>query len=248
MEDYLNWLSELTQDDPNHLERGAMIFADIRRPWTKLIYPSNPIIGKENNMGQEGMVPASKRQDRFVSAVIAHSHDISLPFSPFDFPGVIRGANIGAALATPYENYLLLRTPQTPVEMAQEELERLKSELMDEFLAAAKEFKTQTSQMTNELNSFIPGAGDSYQRLIRAYGQRFLHGANSSSYFCSLRQSMEFGKRYHMAFYSSPKDGNYTIVGEEKLQKELNKFERYIEKIYAYLEKTYGIRIEPETS
>lgn len=249
MEDYLNWLNDLTQaDHPYHLERGARIILDIRRPWTRLVYQTNPVISTENDLGQSGMVPGLRRPDRFISAILAHSHPIPLPFSPGDLVETIRSINIGAALSTSKENYLLVRTPQTPVEIAQEERERLRSELMDEFLATAEDFKTQTRQMTDKLNSFVPGVGDSYARLLQAYGLRFLHGANPASFFCSLRQNIKVSLRYNLAFYSSTKDGNYTLVGEDKLQRELGRFGEYIQEIYAHLEETFGIRIEVETS
>lgn len=115
IEGYANWLSELTNIDPKHYERGTTIFFD-KRKFT-LVFPSNPQIG-------DGVITLYyPNNSNCVPVMASHSHPDSSAFSgPDGDLAYMLGAHKGPAplayipamqVATTKYNYLLLRTQET---------------------------------------------------------------------------------------------------------------------------------------
>lgn len=203
IEQYANWLTLLTQQDPKHYERGAFIHLRTK-PTRKLVYPSNPYAGRA------GVSPPFAFQKPFVLPIICiHSHDLA--FSPCDLRTSIEGAwengrfvhPIASVLATPKDNLLLFRTKQT------------------DLVAKAKPFhELEIADIipTNE-GEKMRGAAEKMNISIREviFFTFFAQDLEFSSKTLALLYNQWVAERYNLKFYHSARSGVYTAATGESL-------------------------------
>lgn len=229
VEHYVNWLTQLTDKDPQHRERGAWLHIMENE---RIIYPSNPTIGR---MGEMVNAIFSKNPHRFFPLTRTHSHPDGSCFSPQDLKRALASPRfVAEALGTQKRNYLLLRTDHTisdsPVEVSNRMNDHAK--YIDEMA-----HKLDTILDPLVVAGDLPRGAADYFRRIMARAELAEFGTIYSYYYSTFAISLFLADEYKLGFYVSDKDGVYRKVKEDDLDQIMYKEEELIERTFDNLEK-----------
>jgi len=200
IETYANWMSDLTEKDSKHWERGVVIH--VQTDNKKLIFPKNPDIG-EDACGWA----VSKRRDLFLPTINIHTHpQINICFSPGDMSTFLSGWGdkttdffipTGMLVSAPKFNFLILKSQETPSAIDKNEVYN-KSWIK----YGGEEYFKLAEDGVKKVGSFQPidDAFNGFFNFYKAFVSTF-----------KLAQEYKFG------FYYSTKDGIYTPFTKDKL-------------------------------
>lgn len=205
---YLNWLAELTSKDPKHRERGAWIHI---KTDGKIIYPSNPTIGRFNHVSNN----VYSRSNKFAPFMRSHSHPGGTCFSPQDLKRELSDELfIAEALGSRKRNFLLLRTDQTTFDDPQEVSDKMDNITRDTEKISLEQLITVYNQM---IKGGIPKkvADNTLRRISQADLDEL--GTDYGSYYLTIAATHFAAKEYNLGFYISNKDGIYSRFKPEDL-------------------------------
>ncbi len=223
IENYGNWLAELTQKDPEHWERGAAIHYNNKRG--DLVFPSNPQVGK-----YEVFHFCSKVLSLNTPVVIMHSHPDNNCFSfPWgDLTLFLAKANwqnqyhaVPIHVATAEDNFLLIKAKETP------EIDPLQDSWEWEILRDY-DHDPDIKEIIN-FHSFenLYGIGlpeEEIRRLNWKAGVDFIHPFPRDKFFVYYRfllRNYFVAKIYKYGFYYSKGDGLYRRFCKKELKEYL---------------------------
>ncbi len=225
IENYGNWLSELTQEDPKHWERGAIIHYNNKK--RNFVFPSNPQIGK-----YEVFLLFSKNHSFNAPVAAIHSHpdnncfsfifgDLTFFLAKANWQNQYPGAPINL-VATTEDNFLLIKTKETPeLDPSQESWQWEISRGCDRD-PDIKEIKDFHSFGNHHDSIGLPE--EEIKRLRWIAGVDFIHpfpGDKFFRYYQLLFQNYFAAKIYKYGFYYSKKDGLYKRFSKEELKEYL---------------------------
>lgn len=204
IEKYANWISQLTERDQNHAERGAVLH--VRASNKAIIYPTNPDVGNENGCGWA----VSKKRDKFIPTMDIHSHPVDACHSTSygDMGTLISGWEedefipTGILVATPRHNYLMLRTKETITEdrwtVYNKAYDAYDYEEFIRFRRFGSAFGKSVS--IHDSDRFWP---------VLNHAEKNIFKMDFESYYRHFIESLNLSEMYHLGFYRSNKDGIY---------------------------------------
>lgn len=232
IEAYFNWLGALTYEDPQKAERATAVHIDGRNKWPRIVYPTNPNVGDSEST----TLVYSLKPDRFLPAVLVHTHPSGITFSPQDLSGFGKSF-IAYAVVTPRENHLLIRTAQTRFSSKDETPEKLRDE--NDTLRRSRLVTLFGGEIDDfYYNHYYDGVEDMEKELIIS---------SFPDYYARLEQILLLAKRCKIAFYYSAKDGNYTLVTDKKLEEERIRFKEAIESLQQNMQRLRSSEGEEKT-
>lgn len=234
-ENYVNWLHQLTDLDPQKRERGAFIHLSLGTP--TLIYPEDPAIGFQIK-GSELEVdfeelPATHLRilEDYFPAVPAHSHPKTSTFSPQDLKTILAEFNVGSLsmgflasiVGTPSFNYLLLRTADT-LSVPREEIKDEMNGYTNQAASLVREEAKELGINASVLNNKEKGQGDRFIDKVMDAVRQAYYGSMYATYFYPLQITKSCADKYQLGFYRSKKDGNYEMVTDDFVRDEQAKY------------------------
>lgn len=239
MDQYATWLSNLTQEDPEHRERAAFIY--LRRDTEQFIYPPNPSLGT-----QARSIPVfTLNPGKFIPAVRVHSHPDSTCFSPQDLKrgmiddGIWSRSNefVAELVGTTRFNYLLLRTSQTTfddtgvVERKVAASNEAVADFIKQFQILVADHVTvalpEGSVEPTLRNAIVKRIVDTIVKL-----ESEVFGSDFERYFMTLVTTHAVAKAYSLGFYYSDKKGVYRSFPETYLEEILEQRKTLTERGY----------------
>lgn len=203
---YAKWLDQLTQADPLHRERGAIIL--LNRNTNKLAFPTKPVIGDENS------VTTSITRDTLRFSLVAHihSHPAVQAFSPEDLAVLISGVHQS-------------RVTKHPVSLVSSKGFTFLTFTTSETIWENPEVITETTESLS--SSFIPLCHDNFQTIINLVAKELgIHSRIVYNYYsyldpqkiqdhwngvgllASLQISDFLAERYRLGFYFTSEESN----------------------------------------
>ena len=125
IETYANWLSQLTQKDQNHYERGSVVHINTKN--RQIIFPSNPNVGNDFSC----LFDISKKRETFLPTLHIHTHPEDSCFSHSDLRMFLSGYEDSkielfvpkAMLVSSLKfNFLILKSQETPLVVDEREV------------------------------------------------------------------------------------------------------------------------------
>ncbi len=222
IENYGNWLAELTQKDPEHWERGAIIHYNNRK--RDFVFPSNPQIGRDE------VYSFFSKNPLFNTPVVAtHSHpsndcfsfwhhgDLAFFLDKIDEESQHPYVPV-SLVATTEDNFLLIKAKETP------EMDTYQGNWGYEILRDwnydpdVKEIRNFHS-LENQYGIGLPK--EEIKRLFFRAGVSLTCPVSSDrffGYYCLFFQNYFAAKIYKYGFYYSRKDGLYKRFSKEELK------------------------------
>lgn len=208
IETYANWLSELTQSDPQRLERDG--FLHVRTTNNQIIYPSNPNVGTKDGVRNTVTEVFSQNLNKFRPIFDVHSHprDTCHSSEPGDLGSLLyrhhKGIDIskmqyGTLVATPGYNYMMLKSSDT----------------MRDINVLSFWFMLENNFDINGSKEFCD-IGKKYSTTMDPISHRNTRRAceRDSKYsleqiFTGFTEAIYLSEEFKLGFYRSNKDGNY---------------------------------------
>lgn len=224
IENYGNWLAELTQEDPEHWERGAAIHYNNKKG--NFVFPSNPQVGKH-----EVSLFCSKNPFFNTPIAVTHSHPDDTCFSLSDLAFFLTkadGQNQRPAVpishvATAEDNFLLMKAKETPEMDTQQNSWDYNYEIITDYYhdPDVKEIRDFHS-FENQYGIGLPK--EEIMRLRWKSGVNFIDAPSRNeflTYYHLFLKNYFTAKKYKYGLYYSKKDGLYRRFSKEELKEYL---------------------------
>jgi hypothetical protein len=216
-EEYTNWLSRLTMDDPRHFERGAHVDRVTHiQAGLSYRYPRKPVIGGLDTV----RIVMPQETDRYYPMVTIHSHPSPLPFSTQDFSPIIldpdwRFSTEVEMVGTTHKNFMLLATSDTAA-FSDPEIDQIVEEAAQLRYTREDVLRSRYSaDITSYFKKLGRGSRMNFYRLLKAAEVEMFGGARFPIYLAAIENNLALADRHRVGFYVSDKDGDYQRVDQE---------------------------------
>lgn len=226
IENYANWLSGMTEIDPEHKERGGVLH--VRTSDGKIIFPTNPSVG----LNSCGWV-LSRKKDKFVPTINIHTHPNNICFSSCggDTTILLSGGFKDeennyliptGMLVSAYDfNYLIIKSKETPAIVDKDDEYRNSERGPDYYSLLVKSNLVQNNLRPEERRKLLDKI------------EKESFGEESSRFFNRFFYTFSLANVFKMGFYWSAKDGTYTrFLSEEDVESFLiSQVDKEVEKL-----------------